>query len=214
LFVPARTPDWSAWAIPGARLIWSTPTCTCGAPLLLGQDPLAIERHWRTLYRSSAASGLHAPKSRPLGGGRGAVGSVRPAQGLPSTGCSVDRRKTRCASTTPAPATAMGARSPAAWTPPSPMARAPAPTKTWTPGRRTPASWPARCWTRASAMKIWPFDAFGGDRRPVDHRRADRTGCGRSVGSGRPWAARWNRPGDALRRNLPAPSGCQGRGSL
>ncbi|MGH2371636.1 MAG: mandelate racemase/muconate lactonizing enzyme family protein, partial [Chloroflexota bacterium] len=27
------------------------------APLLLGQDPCAIERHWRALYRSCATSG-------------------------------------------------------------------------------------------------------------------------------------------------------------
>jgi L-alanine-DL-glutamate epimerase-like enolase superfamily enzyme len=29
------------------------------APLLLGEDPFAVERHWRALYRATAASGLH-----------------------------------------------------------------------------------------------------------------------------------------------------------
>jgi galactonate dehydratase len=36
------------------------------APLLLGQDPMAIERHWRALYRSSATSGLHSSEMRGL----------------------------------------------------------------------------------------------------------------------------------------------------
>jgi L-alanine-DL-glutamate epimerase-like enolase superfamily enzyme len=36
------------------------------APLLLGQDALAIERHWRTLYRGTAASGLHGSEVRGL----------------------------------------------------------------------------------------------------------------------------------------------------
>ena len=36
------------------------------APLLLGQDPGAIERHWRTLYRSCATSGLHSSEMRGL----------------------------------------------------------------------------------------------------------------------------------------------------
>ncbi|MBI3971663.1 MAG: mandelate racemase/muconate lactonizing enzyme family protein [Chloroflexi bacterium] len=34
------------------------------APLLLGQDPFAIERHWRTLYRTSAGGGLHSSEIR------------------------------------------------------------------------------------------------------------------------------------------------------
>jgi L-alanine-DL-glutamate epimerase-like enolase superfamily enzyme len=37
---------------------------TVAAPLLLGQDPFAVERHWRTLYRSSASSGLNAAEIR------------------------------------------------------------------------------------------------------------------------------------------------------
>jgi len=36
------------------------------APLLLGQDPFAIERHWRTLYRGTAASGLHGSEIRGI----------------------------------------------------------------------------------------------------------------------------------------------------
>jgi L-alanine-DL-glutamate epimerase-like enolase superfamily enzyme len=39
---------------------------TTAARLLLGQDPLAIERHWRTLYRATAASGLHGSEIRGL----------------------------------------------------------------------------------------------------------------------------------------------------
>lgn len=34
------------------------------APLLLGQDPFAIERHWRTLYRTTAGAGLHGSEIR------------------------------------------------------------------------------------------------------------------------------------------------------
>jgi L-alanine-DL-glutamate epimerase-like enolase superfamily enzyme len=36
------------------------------APLLLGQDPFAIERHWRTLYRATAGAGLHGSEIRGL----------------------------------------------------------------------------------------------------------------------------------------------------
>ena len=36
------------------------------APLLLGQDPFAIERHWRTLYRGTAAPGLHGSEIRGI----------------------------------------------------------------------------------------------------------------------------------------------------
>ena len=54
------------------------------APLLLGQDPLAIERHWRTLYRSSATSGLHSSEMRGLSALDMALWDVAgQAQGLP-----------------------------------------------------------------------------------------------------------------------------------
>jgi galactonate dehydratase len=54
------------------------------APLLLGQDPLAIERHWRTLYRSSATSGLHSSEMRGLSALDMALWDVvGQAQGLP-----------------------------------------------------------------------------------------------------------------------------------
>lgn len=36
------------------------------APLLLGQDPFAIERHWRTLYRTTAGAGLSSSELRGL----------------------------------------------------------------------------------------------------------------------------------------------------
>src|SRR6266542_861324 len=36
------------------------------APLLLGQDPFAIERHWRALYRGTAAPGLHGSEIRGI----------------------------------------------------------------------------------------------------------------------------------------------------
>ncbi len=36
------------------------------APLLLGQDALAIERHWRRLYRAGATSGVHGSEIRGL----------------------------------------------------------------------------------------------------------------------------------------------------
>src|SRR5690348_12745513 len=39
---------------------------TTAAPLLLGQGPFAIERHWRTLYRATATSGLHSSEIRGL----------------------------------------------------------------------------------------------------------------------------------------------------
>src|ERR671932_114491 len=39
---------------------------SAAAPLLLGQDPCAVERHWRTLYRATAAPGLHGSEIRGL----------------------------------------------------------------------------------------------------------------------------------------------------
>ena len=112
------------------------------APLLLGQDPLAIERHWRTLYRSSATSGLHSSEMRGLSAIDVALWDlVGQAQGLPVYrllgGPTQDRVRiyNTCAGYRYGGRQARGA-----WTPPTPTAAPRGRTRTWTPGRRTPGA--------------------------------------------------------------------------
>jgi L-alanine-DL-glutamate epimerase-like enolase superfamily enzyme len=135
------------------------------APLLLGQDPCAIERHWRMLYRTTATAGLHGSEI----GGLSAIDVALwdlfgQAQGLPIYrllgGPTYDRVRVYN--------TCVGYR----FGGPTPRGA----DATYTDGRTEGPYEDLDAWKTdagalakslldqgISAMKIWPFDAFGAE---------------------------------------------------